>query len=268
MKEVNISEINLSKLRHLHPKIHSEAEIYTDGKTLYKMYKDKSKKASYERDKKLEELGKIKGLKKVVIPKCKIEEKSKNKTILGCTLDYIPSSKTLFESVSLLTMNNYDEYLNLLRRVSYTLKSIHNRPENIVVGDMSFFNILIDNKKDYHIIDFDGVAIKNIRNTRVPYYVYEFIENKKVIEKVNRNYDRLTMLLFYLDSIFCKRIFEIKQYEYDRMSEQITNLKEIRGLFRELQRKGRDIPHIPYLYEIIESKRLNLTKNKKNTKKD
>ena len=60
------------------------------------------------------------------------------------------------------------------------------------------------------------------------------------------------MLLCFIFSIFYKEIFEIDEYEYDKLSEKIKTLKNMKKIFVELKKRYKDLPYIPYMDELIE----------------
>jgi len=80
---------------------------------------------------------------------------------------------------------------------------------------------------------------------------------KKWYLKINRNFDRLTFLLYIFDYIFGRAIFEVLQYDFDQKMEIYGFLKNIRKLFIELNKRDWAILYIPYPYEFIELKEEN-----------
>lgn len=113
---------------------------------------------------------------------------------------------------------------------------------------------------DFFFLDLDGCSIGNIKNERIPMIISEYMGYKNTYLKINRNFDRLTFLLYIFDYIFGRAIFEVSQYEFDQKMEIHGFLKNIRKLFIELNKRNRMIPYVPYLYEFIELKEDELSK--------
>ncbi len=247
MKELDSTILNGAKL--LRVKKNSEADILYKGDTIYKVFKDISKLGRIGKERKIEILSSLQ-LDNFVLPKDKIITRMDKRMFYGYSMNYIKSSKTLSEYSRKL---NYDlnKYFYLLSKISITLKKLHNLPENIVLGDLNFYNILVDKNLKYYFIDLDSAKIGCYKNDRVPVLTGNYSTYRREMLKVDSNFDRLSMLLQLLDSIFNKNIYEISKYEYDKKSERIKYLRRIRSLVRELQKCDRKVPYIPYLYEVF-----------------
>lgn len=144
-----------------------------------------------------------------------------------------------------------------MSRISITLKKIHRRGESIVIADLSFFNILvseIESTLDYFFIDFDSVLIgEDLKEDRIALLTKDYSSYRNVRLKINRNFDRLTFLLYFLESVFEKSIIEVSMYEYDEMSERVNILRDLRNLIIELKKNEGTVPFVPYLHEVIGS---------------
>lgn len=266
MREIVIDDNYLSRLNKLEPELHSESNLYYNDRTLFKVFtcEDISSKSfiSYlnKKEKKIELLSSLKDIPHVILPQDKlVKMNGRRKLFAGLTMEYIDSSVTLYEASRCLDLK---VLFNLLRRISVTLKKIHKRSEGIVIGDCSFYNILvteIDSILEYFFIDFDGVLIgKEFKNDRIAFLTKEYSRYRNARLKINKNYDRLTFLLYFLEMIFDKTITEVSMYQYDEMSEKVGVLKDLRSLVLELKKVEGTVPEVPYLHEVISAPRESL----------
>lgn len=268
MREIILTNDFMSGLKKLDPELHSESNIYVRDRTLYKIftaegYKPSELAAYYKRkEKKIEIISQLENFSHVILPQDKLfRVDGKRKSFCGYSMDYLDSSITLKEASQYLDIK---VFIQLLSRISITLKKIHKRSEGIVIADLSFLNILvseIEEVLDYFFIDFDGVSIgKDLKEDRIPLFTKEYADYRNVRLKINKNYDRLSFLLYFLESVFEKSIIEVSIYEYDKMSERVNILKDLRSLIIELKKTEGSVPSIPYLHEVISSSNKTLKK--------
>ncbi len=251
----------MNGLKPLNPELHSESDIYVKDKTLYKIFNGEGYKprelSSYlrKKEKKIEIISELKNFPHVIFPQDKLFKiNGKIKLFCGYSMDYLDSSITLKEASHYLDIK---VFIQLLSRISITLKKIHRRGEGIVIANLSFFNILvseIESTLDYFFIDLDGALIgKDLKEDRIALLTKEYSSYRNVRLKINRNFDRLTFLLYFLESVFEKSIIEVSMYEYDEMSERVNILRDLRNLIIELKKNEGTVPSVPYLHEVIGS---------------
>lgn len=261
MREIIVSDNYLSGLTMLNPELHSESDLYYIDNTLYKVFVNNGYKPrefmTYlnKKEKKIDLLSNLKDIPHAILPQDKlVKMNGKRKSFTGYTMEYLDSGITLYEASRYLDIKSL---LQLLSRISVTLKKIHKRSEGIIFGDISFYNILIteiESVLDYFFIDFDGVLIgKDFKNDRIALLTKDYTEYRSVRLKINKNFDRLTFLLCFLESIFNKTITEVSMYQYDEMSERIEILRDLRNLIIELKKTEGTVPDIPYFHEILGS---------------
>ena len=251
MREIIISNEFLLGLKKMNTPVHSESIIYRDGESVYKIFRsDVPLHQLRRKEKKLEVLDLIRDdLEYAIIPYSKcfsiIDGK---KTFVGCKMDYV-NGNMLFNRQNEL---NFNIFLRLMIKISKSLKSIHKNSSKIVIGDLSFFNILIDDLLRFYFIDFDSVSVESYTYDRLSpllSYYYEYRETKV---RVNKNSDRLSMLLYFWERIFSLSVWEVSNYEFESKAERLKFLNEIRGLFNELRKVGKIVPYVPYLHEIVD----------------
>ncbi len=244
LKNIDIKEIDFSKLYEINCLANSEGNIYHDKKYFYKIY---TKMPSYIIKRKELKINMLDGydIENVILPKGKLKLNSKFKGIYS---DYIKNSHSLYDFKK--QNNKLSDYLKIINECTTTLKNIHEN--EIVVLDLSFDNIIFDKNYKHYFIDFESCSLNNVVGDKIPLLTQDYIKYRQCDYEVDYNFDRLSMLLCFIFSIFYKEIFEIDEYEYDKLSEKIKTLKNMKKIFVELKKRYKDLPYIPYMDELIE----------------
>lgn len=241
MQIINKRDIDFNKLNKLNWSKSTESTLYYDEELFYKMFADLF--LAIRKKKKLMLLNDGNVISDVVIPNILIND---GLITSGCAMERIKGARSLYK------YKNSDIFMMLVYLVSLSLKKIHNDPRNIVVGDLHFNNIIVDNKGQHHFIDFDSCMIDGIAADRLPknlkYYVFDRGNFKF---EVGKDTDRFCLFLSTLGAIFGKDIDYISEKEYDEKSEMIYTLKNMRSFFLEVKKNNKGIPDIPYLSELI-----------------
>lgn len=262
MRRVNIKDLKFDEFTKINPSFGgSTSNIYTDGKLVYKLYNDTIMSdvkllKSYERVINL--LGQIRDLDVALLPRDIIVEKSFLRYILrGITMDCL-EGVTLYD---LYEQGREEEVFRGVLNASRGLKTIHDRPENIVIGDTNFSNVMMLTDKNGEntlprFIDFDSVSIGN--------NIYEYVINSKVIKflvntgkdiNVNSNLDRLSYLLEFLNIVFgIDSVHLLNLNELDRLSAHIDGFKDLKRVICNLLDTNNCMPYIPYLHEVFSEK--------------
>lgn len=189
----------------------------------------------------------------LVSPREMIIEKNLFSNILkGISMDRVEDAISLYDLSK--DMRYIVDYFYSLVNASVWLYKVHNRKENIILSDANFTNILIkkDSNGNYRVpkfIDVDSASVGRIPTPQKSYLgaLYYQVSSKRYY--TSQNNDRLVYMIYFLQSIFNKIIFDISEYDFDKMSEYIRSLKNIRDLFIRL--KTCNILEIPYLYEFL-----------------
>lgn len=240
----------------------SESRFYIKGDICYKKFKSKTD-VEYLKDKerKIEFLLDMKDLKDAVLPLSKgynFEEK----VIDGYFMNYYPGSINMKALSSFSNVKELRKFFMAVNLSSLALKRIHERKENIIVGDASYDNLIVlENPLGFIekvlCIDFDSVQIECIdckyKLTSELLSQYFAYFNQKTYEH-DKNTDRLTRLLYFLNSFFALDIKELPLYEYDKKCELSNTLKNLRHLFIELKNLEdiSKLPSIPYMFEVLD----------------
>lgn len=242
-----------------------ECSLYADGNKAYKIfYEDFFKITGINAKKymkKLIALSNIKGLDEAVLPEeLIVNGKLVYENLRGFSMDYVD------EAISLKDLSedwgNTSYYFKALFNVSIGLKNIHDRPENIVLRDSNFTNVLLckDCNGEYTIpkfIDLDSAMLGDFQgkdeNDFVMYInVMSFLSERKEKIVFDANLDRLTHLIHFLNFVFGESIYELDMDEYDDMSEEINSLRNIRDVIIRLKDMDKSIPYVPYMHEFID----------------
>lgn len=229
----------------------SESIIYADKLYVYKIFKSLNR--SYLRNKfyKVNILSSISGLDSCVLP-----------------LDNIMDEKVRFRGYSALKQEGITladlfvkkgiyEFLLGIIDSSLKLSSIHDRNENIILGDVNCSNIILRQNEsgkyqDSVFVDIDNASVDGLKYDNFSGSLLRFYKPRTKNMRISKNTDRLTQLLYLLTYLFdSETIYEIDIFEYDKKTEEIRSLKNIRNLFIRLKDFNRTLPTIPYVYEII-----------------
>lgn len=240
MKILDVRDIDFNSLKMLDI-LSSEGSLYFDDDLFYKFYDNLTNFECKER--KLIILNSCDNNFNAIIPHILI----KNKLLTsGAAMKYVR------DALSLIKYKNNDNYISLLYDVSMTLKKIHSDPRNIVVGDLHFNNILVDQNMKHYFIDFDSCRVSGIEEDRLPNSLLSYVKSRGNFDfDVNCNTDRFCMTLSFINSFFDKFIDMLSMYDYDEKAEQIHTLKNLREYVIEIRKAYDCIPYVPYLHEII-----------------
>lgn len=240
MQNIDIRQLSSKGIIDLEPYVHSESDIYTDYKVVYKIFKNMSREELNTKRKKVELLSTLEGIKELVLPKKKLLS---NNRFVGYSMDYI-NADTLFKCQHRMDIN---DYLNLVSKISTTMKRIHER--QIILGDVSPFNILVNNGV-YYFVDLDSCMVKNMSPERVSYYLSDYCAFTNKYVRCNKNFDRLSFLLYFINYLFGLNLEDLPMYEFDKKSETLEFLKNIRNIVISLKTKKVNT-QVPYLDEVL-----------------
>lgn len=247
MEKISIRDLDFNKLTYKNYH-NEESDIYIGDNKLYKLFKYFDYEQLENKEKKIELLNNKDLDKRIIIPDIIITQ---NDCFRGCGMDYIDNTIQLFDYKK--HYSDLNNFMKIVNSVSNVLEnSIHKN--NIVVCDLSFSNIIIDEKLNPYFIDFESCSIDNIEPEVISTLVYYYYRHRKIKININKNIDKLSLILYILYIIFRKKIENISLYEYDELKEQIYFLEELKELFLELKKQERFIPDVPYISEFIKKK--------------
>lgn len=241
----------------------SEATIYINEikGICYKKFKDKNSDYLKDKQMKLELLSNIKELEEAVLP-IDVGHDYENDLLDGYTMKFYEYAINMYELSKFTNVNELRKFFMAVLFSSRALKRIHERTEKIVIGDASYQNLLILTNPNGIIekslcIDFDSVEIGNIdcKYKSTSELLSSYFSSLGIwIYNQTQNTDRLTRLLYFLNSFFALDLLELPLYEYDRKCELSNTLKNLRNTVIELKKvdNQNNIPNIPYMHEVLD----------------
>lgn len=241
----------------------SEANIYVNENKgiCYKRFKDKNLDYLKDKQMKLELLSNLKELEEAVLP---LDEGYDYKTDLldGYTMKFYEHAINMYELSKFTSVFELRKFFMAVLFSSRALKRIHERAEKIVIGDASYQNLIILTDPNGLIekslcIDFDSVEVGNIdcKYKSTSELLSSYFSSLGILEyNQSQNTDRLTRLLYFLNSFFALNIKELPLYEYDKKCELSNTLKNLRSIITELKKVNtpNEIPYIPYMHEVLD----------------
>lgn len=231
----------LRKRKEIHS---SESDICFFSNDITKVYKIfKSELDAYELTLKNEKLKLLESKKinsSIVIPDAKII----NPDLVGTRENYIDGLDLCYITL----LYEIEDVLNILLNISKDLESIHQN-DGIILSDLNFFNIRIDESKKHYFLDVLSYSIDGIPSNRICTYVAEYLKSKRVKVKASINNDKISFLMETISLLMDEDFFYITNYEFDRASEKIKWLKKLKDVYIDL--KNHYVPEVPYLHELI-----------------
>lgn len=239
MEIINYNELDLSKLKKLDVDS-SESDVYTDERSVYKIFKPDFD--IYEltlKNEKLKLLEQKKIINSIVLPNAKIV----NPGLIGIREDYI-------EGIDLCDSRQIysnEEIISILINVSKDLQEMHKN--HIIMSDLNFGNIRIDNDKNHHFLDVLSYSIDKIPTNEIPFILLEYLrKNKKKISTTENN-DKISLILLTVQLFIDKYFYDITDYDFDKSKEKLRELRNLEEIYYDLK-KGY-IKDAPYLHELI-----------------
>lgn len=249
MNFIQGNQIDFNSLSKINCDYNTEAILYRVDDSFYKFYRNIHSEKVKRKAFKLLILNEGITLKNVIVPDTLIVNKE---LLLGCRMDYIDYSLPLFKFTNISSSVN--KFLKLVYDVSLSLREIHSDSRDIVVGDLNFNNIIFDSEFNHYFVDFDSSMVDGIASDRIPSMLHLYVKNNGIYKyDINRETDRLCMILNTLYMIFSKRIDFVTMDEYDEKAEKLETLKNMRGIVLKIKNSGGKIPVVPYLDELISS---------------
>lgn len=241
MEVINYDDIDFNKLSK-YDISSSESNIYTsnDETEIYKFFK--SDLDIYELTLKYEKLKLLENkrmISSIVLPDAKIINPSlvgiREKYIDGVDLSDI---KSIYEN---------DEIISILLNVSKDLKEMHEN--GIIMSDMNFGNIRVDNEKKHHFLDVLSYSIDNIPSNAISRVLYNYLKKNRKKISISKNHDKIAFLILTIQLFIDKYFYDITDYDFDKNKEDLRELRNLKELHYYL--KNGYVKDVPYLHELI-----------------
>ena len=244
MTNIKFEDIDFSKLSKLED-VCSTNDVYLFENKIIKIFKKYKQEELKDLEKKIELLGEKSYFDFLNIPQEKIIKDNK---LSGIVLPFINNSMTLNE---LLQRKGIVDSLSTLKDASIRLSRLHRDSDRILVGDMHFDNIIIDDKGNNHFIDVESYGIQSLKPSDIPSITYNYYTWMNYYICHSSNMDKISFFLALFSSIFNKNIISVSENEYEIKSKQILILEKLKDVFLDLKYSYAEEPDMPYLYEVI-----------------
>lgn len=213
LEKLEFNNLDLNKLQELKDVLCSN-KLYIDNEYLYKIFNleivDESQVDEIKRKISLFDSVNLDFL--VTPEKCFYD----GDTLKCVASKFIKNSETIND---LAIRKGVSYALDNIIDASKKLRKLHYCGKNIVVGDMHFDNIIVDDKNKVYFIDVEGYGIEDFKPTFIPNVTSSFYDWMNYRQKRDMNMDRVSFLLSLFGVVFEKNIMSIGEYTYDEKSE-------------------------------------------------
>ena len=183
----------------------------------------------------------------VILPKQLIMNDGK---LQGYTMDYFIDSKPLTDKF-MVRYVDCKELFNCVLKASHILRKIHQN--DIIYQDLSFENILVNNKGDVAFCDLDGCSYKEHSSPFISVLLKKFFNDYRgESAPISPNLDRISMMISFYYLIYIEELQKLSKKQYHKLSDKIKTLENLREYANILVDKTNNISYIPYLDELID----------------
>lgn len=245
MEEIKLREIDLSTLQKLQSQ-GTQSTIYTDGDICYKFLDGFYSNEKIDLYRKFLDLDEVK-VNNVLLPQNLIIEDG---LLKGYTMRYFKNSMPLSDKF-LKRYFNCNELLTYVEKASRILRDIHSN--GIGCQDLSFENILIDNKGNVVFCDIDGCTYKDHHSPFFSILFKEFlVDYRKSRVSTVEDVDKISMILSFYLTLYGEVLQRITKRQYHTLSDNMHTLENLGEVVNMLVDKKGPIHDIPYLDEVID----------------
>ena len=228
----------------LNQKIYSrESNVYIYNGLIYKVFKDFDFETISHKEKKIELLNKTSSIKELVLPEKKILVNNK---FIGYSMQYIANTKTLYDSKNII--GTYSKFVETFKKISEVLKKCHSN--NIILSDLSFNNIIIDNNLNIRFVDLDSAKINDLHSDKVSGLINRFYKSHGGSiwdSQVSPEIDKLSLILLFIYMIFDTEIQYVSDLEYNDTINKLclsSQMLDIIELIKKFEHSKIDLPYI------------------------
>lgn len=131
------------------------------------------------------------------------------------------------------------------------MRNIHSN--GIVCQDLSFENILVNDKGNVAFCDIDGCTYKGHTSPFFSVLFKEFlVDYRKSKISTKEDVDKVSMILSFYLTMYGEVLQRITKKQYHTLSDNIHTLENLREIANILVDKKYPIQDIPYLDEVID----------------
>lgn len=151
----------------------------------------------------------------------------------------------------LVNNRNILEYIKDIITVSKNLEDLHN--SDVVVGDIGFHNIMIDENNNPLFIDIDSISIKDIKSKTVSLLLNNYYGRKNKDVEIGENSDNIGLYLALFKVIFGRELCVIANDTYLHEICSCPILADLYIVYKSLSRRNEEIPTVPYLHKVLKN---------------
>ncbi len=174
-----------------------------------------------------------------------------NGKLEGYTTENFKNSINIYDKFINPRYVNVKEILNALKKASLILREIHEN--GIIVQDLSFDNILIDNTGNVKFIDIDACNYNEHVTNIIPLLLKRYmIDYRNDCVIISKNTDRLSMLLATFSLLYLMEVQRITKRKYMTLASNINTVENLHDTYITLSSKKKKIGELEYLDEFID----------------
>lgn len=240
MDKIKLSDVDLSSLRRLDNQ-GKTSTVYVGNSECIKML-DKLRLS--DKQQLLVKLKEMDGLcvDGIIFPKTLIMDKG---ILVGYITDYFDGD-CLYDYFTKERYVDANDILRATKKASLIVKNAHDK--GIILQDISFDNVLIDENGNVRVCDIDSCSYKSNKGHYISgplNYYYRYVMHKEPI--IGENTDRQSMFLTMLVTMYHRNIKGLS--DYDELSQKIVTLKNLRYIVQSMFLASNS--WVPYLDDVI-----------------
>ena len=245
MEKIQYSDINFGSLEKLKSQ-GTKSTIYRDNDKCIKVLDGVYPEEKTQLMRKFNDMSGI-SISNVLLPK---ELIIKDGMLYGYTMDYFGNSMPLSDRF-LVRYFNCKDLFEYVYKASNILRNIHDN--GIILQDLSFENILVDDNGNVKYCDLDGCSYGKHVGPFISLLLKNFyIDYRKQRMNLNENLDRISMMISFFMLTYGRSVQNLSKKQYHSLSDQIKTLENIREYANMLVNRDCSINNIPYLDELID----------------
>lgn len=152
---------------------------------------------------------------------------------------------------SLVNRRTILEHMKTIVKISKNLEDLHN--SNVVIGDIGFHNIMIDENGNPIFIDIDSVSINEFKSKTVSTLLGNYYGRKNKFVDIGTNSDNIGLYLAVFKTIFGREINFIANDTYLHEISSCPILSDLYEVYSMLSKRNEKIPNVPYLHQVLKN---------------
>ncbi len=241
--DIDVTSLNKSPFQG------TKSTLYVEGdkciKILNGLYTEE-KQALYRKFREMEGIS----IENVLLP---IDLIAEGDILHGYTMENFMNSAPLTVYFGCTRYVSGKDLFKAIKQASLILREIHR--QGIICQDLSFDNVLIDNKGTIKYCDIDGCTYKEMMSPFLSVLLKRYLIDyrKEKITLVSKNLDRISFILSTFLVAYGKEIHKLSKKEYYRLSEVSSTFNNMTNIANILRNRGTFITDdLPYVDELVD----------------